>query len=234
MENVTEPSRWEQVKEFITKTQVWLGPTNTRLFQTTPQQILNGLSYYKFAAKMIGSNKRVLDVGCGEGIGTWLLAKECGYAKGIDTDADNITLAQTNWNDAKVAFECTAILNCSVDTWDAIISLDVSGRVVLEQVRTLMTNVVHRLNGPGIFIMGIPNLNNSLDTNSQQKFSFFSPEQLEGEMRRYFEYVFLFGAYNEIIQAGLLPSAHYWMAMGCKKKNVGGPVVAVSEILTMG
>jgi hypothetical protein len=97
------------------------------------------------------------------------------------------------------------------------------------QVQTLMTNVVNRLNGQGIFIIGTPNRNNSVDTNSQQKFSFFSPEQLEGEMRRYFEYVFLFGAYNEIIQAGLLPTAHYWMAMGCKKKNIENPAIAIKE-----
>jgi hypothetical protein len=52
----------------------------------------------------------------------------------------------------------------------------------------------------------------------------FSPERLEAEMRHYFEHVFLFGAYNEIIQAGLLSTAPYLIAIGCKKKNFEGSV----------
>lgn len=102
-----ETSRWEPVKELMTTKTIELSVYDTRN--------LAQLNSYKAASKLIGKNKRVLDIGCGSGLGTWILAKECGYAVGIE---DNITACQKNWVGDNIHFQKEP----SDDMFDAIIN----------------------------------------------------------------------------------------------------------------
>src|SRR5690348_5281888 len=99
-------SNWDNVASFMKGKlkSISLGKQASDCFHRTPRQMLNSLSYYKFAAKMIGKERRVLDVGSKEGLGTFLLAKECGYSKGIDLDAEAIVRAQSNFAGENLAF----------------------------------------------------------------------------------------------------------------------------------
>ena len=99
MKRNKENSVWQPVKDFMGNMSVLIGSHHTYHFMRSPRKILHMMSYYKFAAKMIGQKKNVLDVGCGEGLGTWLLAKECGKVKGVDLDKEAIDVAKTNWID---------------------------------------------------------------------------------------------------------------------------------------
>src|SRR5690349_584483 len=92
---------------------VELGQHVAYWLRKTPRRALHSMSYYKFAAKMLGrlgAGGRVLDIGCGEGLGTWLLAVECGRALGVDFDAAAIGVAKKNWTDPRIAFECADAL----------------------------------------------------------------------------------------------------------------------------
>ena len=105
-----ERSRWESVADEMSDRlagrRVEFGRHVSYWFENSPRRALYSMSYYKFAAKMIGGGKRVLDVGCGEGLGTWLLAKECGYARGLDLDENAIGVARRNWDDERIDFDC--------------------------------------------------------------------------------------------------------------------------------
>ena len=97
-----ERAEWQRVademQDRLGDRRVELGRHVSYWFDNTPRRALYSLAYYKFAAKLIGSGKRVLDVGCGEGLGTWLLAVECGSARGVDIDEHAIAVAQANWD----------------------------------------------------------------------------------------------------------------------------------------
>ena len=98
-------TEWDAVKESMQAAKpVSFGQHVAYWFRKTPRRALYATSYAKFAAKMIGRGKRVLDIGCGEGLGTWLLAKECGYAHGVDFDAEAIAIT---WAGSGVAFPWT-------------------------------------------------------------------------------------------------------------------------------
>ncbi len=71
-----ELNKWLEAKSLMTSEseQITLGPYFTHLMKKSPRRLLHMLSYYKFAAKMIGPSQRVLEVGCSEGIGAPIFA----------------------------------------------------------------------------------------------------------------------------------------------------------------
>ena len=97
-----------------------LGPYYTFLARRSPRGLLQLLSYYKFAAKMIGPGKRVLDVGCSEGFGTMLLAEFADACLGVDQDAEAIAIASDSVATERLAFEVGDILAGDIGRFDAV------------------------------------------------------------------------------------------------------------------
>src|SRR5579872_5090053 len=103
-------SNWSVVADLIKGNQgIEFGRYASYWFHKTPRRMLHCLSYYKFAAKLIGTGKRVLDIGCNEGLGTYLLHKECGFCAGVDFDEEAITRAKSNFSDAGIPFTASDI-----------------------------------------------------------------------------------------------------------------------------
>ena len=78
--------------------------------------------------------KKILDVGCGEGLGTWLLAKECGRAKGVDIDKESINIARRNWKDGSISFDCGDFLVSKNAGFNAVVSFDVVEHILPKNV----------------------------------------------------------------------------------------------------
>jgi len=215
-------SCWEPVKEIMGKREVFFGQHLAYQFLNTPRRILYMMSYYKFASKMIGRKKSVLDVGCGEGLGTWLLAKECGQAEGIDTDHEAIEIGKKNWNDSKILFNDVDFFTAdNKKTYDAIVSFDVIEHILPENMIKFWKKVLDLLNDNGIAIIGTPNITSNQYASTVTRaghVNLYSGERLEEEMGKFFKYVFMFGANDEVIHTGFLPMAHYLIAVGCCKR----------------
>ena len=157
-----ERSRWESVADEMSERlggrRVEFGRHISYWFENSPRRALYSMSYYKFAAKLIGGAKRVLDIGCGEGLGTWLLAKECGYARGVDLDEDAIGVARRNWDDERIAFECVDFLTEDPGTWNAITNFDVIEHILPEHAEAFLSRIVAGLAHDGIAVVGTPSL----------------------------------------------------------------------------
>ncbi len=217
-----DQSQWDDVTEMMDGgPDVNLGKYIGYWFENTPRRALFSTSYYKFAAKMIGHGKRVLDAGCNEGLGTWILASECGSAKGIDQDGDAIQTARSNWNDPRVEFHEGDFLQLPPEQWDAVVSLDVIEHILQENVDQFWRRIVDNLSHDGIAIIGAPSLEGQIYASEVSKaghVNLYTAERLEKEMRTYFTHVFLFGANDEIVHTGFPPMSHYLLVVGCKKR----------------
>ncbi len=263
MTNAEETSRWEPVKELMAgAAPVTLGPMHAYHMARTPRRLLYTLSYYKFAAKMIGregraegqgprpkgqgaepetSNpqtlspphpltsspphpNRVLDIGCGEGLGTWLLAAECGFAKGVDFDADLIAVAQKNWPGDKAEFTCEDVLTMKGGKFDAAVSFDVIEHILPANADAFLRGIAAQLTPYGLAIIGTPNVTSapyaSAVTNAGHV-NLYDAARLEAEMRRHFHQVFMFGANDEVVHTGFAPMCHYLIAMGVRRRALG-------------
>lgn len=216
-------SNWECVSRTIQNQKpIHLGRYASYWFHRTPRRMLNALSYYKFAAKMIGKGKRVLDVGCNEGIGTYLIAKECGLAHGVDFDAEAIGCAKKNYGAENLTFAEGDFLNESPDQWDAVVNFDVIEHIMPENASRFFQQICHHLTPEGMAIIGTPSLISqqfASPISKQGHVNVYSPQRLEAEMKKHFSFVFLFAANDEVVHTGFLELAHYLIAIGCGKKT---------------
>ena len=217
-------SNWSCVTEELMQEvpEINLGRYASFWFHKTPRRVLHCMSYYKFASKLIGKGKRVLDVGCNEGLGTFLVGKECGFAKGVDFDEDAIIQAQKNFNEPFVEFEAGDFLK-SEDTgnWDAVINFDVIEHILPEHAHDFIEGIAKELTPEGLCIIGTPSKISqdfASEVSKKGHINIYSHERLEAEMREHFEFVFMFAANDEVVHTGYLPLAHYFITVGCKKK----------------
>ena len=197
-------SNWECVSESLKHNKpIKLGPTASHNFYEIPQKMLDNLTCYKFAAKLIGKEKRVLEVTCNEGFGTFLLGTECGFAKGIDSNENALQLAIDNFQCSTVEFDTT---DYRTNQWDAIVSFE--DPIFSSNFELFFKQFVPSLTLEGIMIVSI--LRQEIPNAAQR---------LRDEMSHFFTHVFLFSAYEEVIQAGDSPLSNRLLAVGSKRRD---------------
>ncbi len=155
-----ERSCWSEVTQIMAVDEVRLGRRTSDWFDRAPQRILNHTSYYKFAAKMLGKDRRVLDICCGDGLGTWILAAECGYAMGIDPDEIAVSIAQGNWTDPRVTFACGELAELPAGPWGGVVCFEVLSRLSPAGAQRFLSRVCQGLAHDAMAIVGVPHVTN--------------------------------------------------------------------------
>lgn len=218
-----EAQRWDQVKDRLGKERVTFGPYFSYQLKHTPRHILYSLSYHKFAAKMIGVNKEILDVGCSEGLGTLLLAEQARRVHAIDIDEEAITFAQENFTSDALSFHTADML---IDTFpgpfDAVVSFDVIEHIFPDNARRFFEKTTEALKPEGLTIVGTPNKTAdqyASATTRSGHVNLYTAERLQAELAEWFENVFMFSVNDEVIHTGFSPMAHYLLAMGVTPKR---------------
>lgn len=189
----------------------------------TPRRLLFALSYYKFAANLIGGNKKILDIGCNEGLGTYLLSQKCGYAKGLDFDKDAIQIAKNNYNFSNIEFADTDFLKTNEENkWDAIVNFDVIEHIMPKNADIFLKKIQIALKNNGLLIVGTPSLISqqfASEVTKKGHINVYTHDRLEAEIKKHFKYVFLFSCHDELVHTGFLPMANYYISIGCGKKD---------------
>lgn len=221
-------AEWQDVSDMMQdqnedQKKIELGPYISYWMRKSPRRALHYLSYYKFAAKLIGTNKQILDVGCAEGLGSWVLAVECGgHVLGLDLDHDLIQTAQRNWQDPRIDFEYGNFLEFQPRTPNnALVSFDVIEHILPQNMETWWQTVTASLQHDGIAIIGTPSeISQQYASEISQRghVNIYSAERLRHEMKEHFHHVFMFAAHDEVVHTGYMPLAHYQIALGCQKK----------------
>lgn len=217
-------SNWDAVAQTMTDSHsIQLGKYGAYWMNCTPRRMLYSLSYYKFASKIIGKQKRVLDVGCNEGMGTFLIGKECGVAVGVDFDEEAIQAAEYNFSCPFIKFfACDFFLYRNETCFDAVISFDVIEHIDSSNETRFFQNLVKNLTKEGLCVIGTPShisQNYASTVSRKGHINIYTPERLEAIMREFFDCVFCFSAHDELVHTGFLSLAHYLIVVGCKKKT---------------
>ncbi len=187
-------SNWEVVTEHMSAAKpIELGPEASNLFHNSSTTFLSYLTFYKFAAKMIGRNKKVLDLHCKEGLGSYLLFKECGLVKGFDSQASAIESASDNFNYENLLF--TAEQPGNKERYDALVWF---------QPKDSWNHYLTYLKPDGLVVFG---------TRKSEKLSF------QNEMRKAFNITFFFSENEEVVHTGSLDLAENIIGIGCYIKG---------------
>ena len=156
----------------------------------TPLMIARHFCAYRFA-KDYADNKKVLDIGCGEGYGTHYLAGFAREAMGIDYNPEVINYAQTKYVRNNLRFRVLDIRNLRSleDRFDVICSFQVIEH--LREPDTFLSNIRDLLAEGGVFICSTPNRLDASPHGDTPHNKFHIKEYLFPEYRQLLEKYFI-------------------------------------------
>jgi len=164
------------------------------------------LHRYYFALHFV-KDKRVLDLGCGEGYGSYILSKSAEYVAGIDIDKKTVKHASSKYIRNNLEFIQGSILEIPIageKLFDVLVCFEALEHV--KEHEELMKEVKRLLKDDGIFIVSTPNKKAySDDVNYKNPFHekelYF--DEFKELLKSNFNYVYFFG---QKVYAG----SHLW------------------------
>ena len=204
------------------------------LEKETPLMIARHFCAYRFAKDYV-FNKDILDVGCGEGYGSYFLAGFVKKAVGIDYDKEIISYAKNKYQKDNLDFYAIDVKDLSSfsNKIDAICSFQViehipDTKAFLEQIKNLLAE-------KGIFICSTPNRLDASPNGDTPFNRFHVKEYLINEFKEllgtYFSRIEMFGLkrgkrlnfYRRLKKIGLLiflpdyinPVKRFYERIGC-------------------
>ncbi|MBH72749.1 MAG: methyltransferase type 11 [Rhodospirillaceae bacterium] len=228
---MTDPkAQWEKVTALNIDQNLKLGPIYSYFLLKDPKCLAFVLSRYKFASKMLKSKKRIIEVGCGEGIGALMLAGETdAQVVGYDFDESQITYARKNLlipfeeqnphDRGRLLYEARDFSNDgeAKSAFDGLVCLDVIEHLPRgEEELAFLTNCRRCLKEGGVAIIGTPSLHASDYASERSQIghiNLFSPDRLVSTLENHFSNVFLFSMNDEVVHTGFDKMAHYLIAL---------------------
>ncbi len=212
---------WKKVRKIIDSKPITLGPFYSGQLKGH-WSLLRTMARYKFVANLV-EGKNVLDIGCGEGLGTWMLSKYTKYIQGIDTDKKAIKFAKENYEEKKQPHFYNLDffkLGIGLDK-DIVIAIDVIEHIKKKDEIKFMDSIYDSIIEEGFCIIGTPNKNMRKYESPEAKaghINMYDEKRLRKLMEKYFHNVFIFGMNDEVVYTGFKPMCQYLMAVGCNKK----------------
>lgn len=133
--------------------------TGERMMNNPKSEIYQiSIARYLFAKKIINKKDVVLDIACGSGIGTSLIANNCKQIVGIDNDEKTISFCQSQNYPSNVSFVCHNATSYIKKFWhhfDVIISFETIEHI--KDYRKFLNNLNLYLKPNGVIILSTPN-----------------------------------------------------------------------------
>lgn len=164
------------------------------------------LAAYRYAASYVNRKKSVLDLGCSDGYGSFLIAKKSKETIALDVDENTIESARKKYNMANLKFVLGSALSLK---WNNKFDIVVSFQVIehLSDVELYLREIKKVLKKGGTFIVSTPNRLLRLKNGEKPWNKFhvheFEKEELKQILDKYFPKVEMLGlhAFEDIYQA---------------------------------
>ena len=192
-------------------------------FNENPLDFFIILARYKFGTRFIKNNNKVIDVGCGHGLGSVFLSKYANSVIGADQDNDLVETNNSNYKNIKnLQFKHFDLLKPSKsfsNKFDVVISMDVIEHFNKEKLGTVVNSYYNLLNSEGFAIIGTPNIasrpyasQRRLDTHEFE----FTRDEFEKTLLKKFKNVFVFSMTDEVVSTSFPNMAWFFIAI-CTK-----------------
>ena len=174
---------------------------------------------------MLTGKKSVLEVGCGDAVGTPVVLQTVDRVHGIDFEP--LVL-----NDIQERMDANFLSRFSFENidltkkrpkgrHDGAFSLDVIEHIPPKLEAVFMKNIVASLKKDAVFIMGTPNKTAAPYASAASKaghVNWKTAETLRSTMAAHFSNVFIFSMNDEVVHTGFYPMAHYIIAVGVGRR----------------
>jgi 2-polyprenyl-3-methyl-5-hydroxy-6-metoxy-1,4-benzoquinol methylase len=219
-----EPQNQEQFDTYTKQGGVILGPYTSHIWRTDPRHLCFLFARYKFCSKILAGKKKVLEVGCGDSIGTPIVLQTVESVHGLDFEPLVIEDARKR-NEYKN--RCTYSVHDMTtgplkESFDAAFSLDVIEHIPPHLEDQFVKNIANSLTKAGVLILGTPNItahSYASEGSRRGHINLKSGETLHTTLSKQFENVFIFSMNDELVHTGFSPMAHYLIGMGVGIKS---------------
>lgn len=212
-----QPISAQHLEYAVDGKRVGLGMMSSHRWHMDPKVLLFSMARYKFAAKMLSGAGNVLEIGCGDGWGTHLVAREVQALHAIDVDPLMIQECLATCIDARITFAVHDLLAEPLPTrYDAAYLLDVLEHIAPEDEPRLLAHLAGSLKPEGVCIVGIPSLESQAYASKPSRATHVnckSGAAFRRLMQTCFRHVFLFSMNDEVVHTGFAPMAHYLLCL---------------------
>ncbi len=236
MSNLTKET-WDEVMALSSGLNLLLGPNATDRYIFDPKRLCFFLSRYKFAAKMLKRCSIIVDVGCGDGMGTLTFAADTQAKLIIGVDFDQRLINHAN----KVLLPCveqstpnywSRIRFLQHDVLEKPIPLEADergaeGLACLDVIEHIEEKLEHEflarlsdcLIDHGVAVIGTPSdtaRNYASNYSDVGHINNYSSDRLQDSLEKHFQRVLMFSMNDEVVHTGFDKLAHYLIAVCVK------------------
>ncbi|GLH73162.1 hypothetical protein GETHLI_16640 [Geothrix limicola] len=213
---------WNKVTELNHPEGFLLGPVNAATWLRDPRHMGFMLARYKFAAKMMRRCQAILEVGCGEGLGAFMLVRDTpARVLGVDFDEAQILYAQREvapHGRGRLSFLCGDATTeaQAAGPFDGLVCLDVIEHVDQKEEARFLENCVSVLKPGAVAIFGTPNIASDAFASPPSRaghINLFDPDRFVSTLEGHFSHVFPFSMNDEMVHTGFAKMAHYLLAL---------------------
>jgi len=210
---------WLQLDEKIKGGNQALGRYTAQAYQDDPSALAFITSRYKFCAKILSRMNTVLEIGCGDGFGSALVAQR--IKRVICTDINKMLLEDNRSRMANFANIEYVYHDFRDEAYpekvDGIYLVDVIEHIFKEEEDAFLKHLCASLTENGVCVIGTPN-------ETSEKYA--SPFSREGHVnlkryedldeigRKCFRNHFIFGMNDEVVHTGFPEMAHFHWLIG--------------------
>ena len=180
------------------------------------------LARFKFVAKMLSPNDRVLDLGCGTGYCSYFYSLVAKEVVGVDLFSD-VPQAQQRYPVKNLRFVKGDVLDLPVeitsDRFDAVVSTDVIEHFTREDGERIVASSFNLLSDRGMMIVGTPSKFSSAYRSAHSRAGHlheYEPDELRELCGRYFKRTLMFSMNDEIVHTGFSKLAWFIFVLGFK------------------
>ena len=221
---MAEKQYQKSIKAVLKKGSDQLGLMTTWAYHDDPKRLAFTFARYKFVAKMLSGLNDVLEVGCGDGFISRVVAQTVSNLTAIDFDKSFIDDANSrSTGKTEIRFIHHDILKGSLKgKYDGIYTLDVMEHIEKADEEKFIKNIIKSLKVNGVLIVGMPSLQSQKYASPQSKAGHVNckdQSELKAVMGAYFHNVFIFSMNDEVVHTGFGQMSNYNIALCCGKKR---------------
>ncbi|PYS24700.1 MAG: hypothetical protein DMF72_04500 [Acidobacteria bacterium] len=196
---------------------ITLPPEYASFIKDNLLRFLIRLARYKFVARLVKKSDRVLEVGCGSGLGSIFLSQHCAHVTGLEVRTTEIEEAKLINRRPNVDFVVGDLFELETsEKFDVVVNLDVIEHMPLEQGREFVAVMSRHMKAAGMLVIGTPSIYSYEYQSPLSKASHikcYDQDELVSLVDEHFGRTLAFSMNDEVVHTGFSKMAWYYFVL---------------------